>query len=81
MEEIRIKNRTLKSEDCAVIAQRAGHFRADIRITKGSTSVNAKSIMGVISLQMKKDDVIYVDAQGIDETDAIRAIIDVLKKY
>ncbi len=81
MQEVKIKERTLKAEDCAVIAQKSGHFRSDIRLIKGSTGVNAKSIMGVISLQMKKGDTIYIEAQGIDENDAIKALTEILGKY
>ncbi len=81
MIEVIVKSSGLKTEDCAVIAQRAGHFRSDIAIIKDNKSVNAKSIMGIISLAMKAGDKVYISANGIDEDKATLALKEIIEKF
>ncbi len=81
MIEVIVKSSGLKTEDCAVIAQRAGHFKSDINIIKDNKSVNAKSIMGIISLAMRAGDKVYINANGIDEDNAISALKEVIEKF
>lgn len=68
----------LKAEDCAVFAQAAGKFTSSIQIIKDSIRVNAKSIMGLISLNLKKGDIIYLSVQGEDEQSALDALYPLL---
>jgi Phosphotransferase System HPr (HPr) Family len=68
----------LKAEDCAVIAQAAGRYRADVFIIKGNKKVNAKSVMGLISLNMKKDETVYLAVSGEEEKIAEDHLIKLL---
>lgn len=68
----------LRAEDCAVLAEAAGRFRSSVYIIKNNKTVNAKSIMGLISLNIKKDEYIYLSVQGEDESAAFEALYPLL---
>jgi len=64
----------LKSRPAALFVQVASRFESQILIERGNKKVNAKSIMGVLSLGIKQGDSIFVLANGRDEKDAVAAI-------
>ncbi|MDR3186593.1 MAG: HPr family phosphocarrier protein [Christensenellaceae bacterium] len=68
----------LKTADCAIIAQVAGRFSCDIFLIKGNKKVNAKSIMGLISLNIKVGDLVFVSTSGNDESLANERILSLL---
>jgi phosphotransferase system HPr (HPr) family protein len=73
--ELTIKNEEgLQSRPAALLVQVAGKYMSNIWIEQGSKRVNAKSIMGVLSLRLKKGDSFFIVANGDDETKAIDAI-------
>lgn len=72
------KSRGLHTEDCAVIAQIAGRFQSDIFLIRDNKRVNAKSIMGLISLNVKKGDTIYLSVSGNDEKAAFDKLFPLL---
>lgn len=74
---IKVKN-TLDTRQIAYLVQCAGQFKSDIRIEEEEKYINAKSIMGVISLAIKEDDTISVVADGVDEEKAAEEICKVL---
>ena len=73
--EITIMNADgLRASRAAMFVQVAGRFASQILVEKGNKKINAKSIMGVLSLSVKKGEKIYVFADGKDEEEAIAAI-------
>ena len=74
------KELTIQSEDglraskAAMFVQVAGRFSSSILWEKGNKKINAKSIMGVLSLGVKQGEKIYIFANGNDEEEAISAI-------
>ncbi len=68
----------LKAEDCAVFAQAAGKFQSAVNIIKNGKKINAKSVMGLISLNIKKDEHIYLDVRGEDEAEAMAKLYPML---
>ena len=73
--ELTIKNEEgLQARPAALLVQVAGKFMSNIWIEQGSKRVNAKSIMGVLSLRLKQGDVFFIVANGDDEQKAIDAI-------
>lgn len=64
----------LRASKAAMFVQVAGGFSSQIFVEKGNKKINAKSIMGVLSLGVKQGEKIYVFANGKDEKDAITAI-------
>ena len=64
----------LRASKAALFVQVAGGFTSQIFVEKGNKKINAKSIMGVLSLGVKQGETIYVFANGKDEKDAVEAI-------
>jgi len=60
----------------------ANQFSCDIKIknlTAGSDFVNAKSILRVLSLGVYNGHIIYIEAEGTDELQAIQGISALVK--
>ena len=64
----------LKSRVAANFVQVAGKFESQVLIECENKKINAKSIMGVLSLGIKQGESIYVIANGKDEAEAIEAL-------
>lgn len=64
----------LRASRAAMFVQVAGRFASQILVEKGNKKINAKSIMGVLSLGVKQGEKIYIFANGKDEEDAIEAM-------
>ena len=56
------------------LIKEASKFGCDIFIEGKGTKANAKSIMNVMCLGLKKDDEVKIIAEGADEEEAIAAI-------
>ena len=52
----------------------ASGFSADVRLVRGARSVNAKSIMGVLTLAAATGAELVIEAEGPDENAAVEAI-------
>ncbi len=76
---INVKN-TLDTRQIAYLVQYAGQFKSDIRIEEDEKTINAKSIMGTISLAIKENDTIVIVATGEDEEIAVEEICKVLDR-
>ena len=64
----------LEARSTAELVQVAVKFDSRVYIESGTKKVNAKSIMGMMSLELEHGDVIVVSADGQDEDQAIREI-------
>ena len=62
----------LEARSTAELVQVAVKFDSRVYIESGTKKVNAKSIMGMMSLELEHGDVIVVSADGQDEEQAIR---------
>lgn len=70
-----VRNRAgIHARPAALIAQLANKFSSEILIEKDSTTVNAKSIMGVITMAAGYNTQLTVRAEGADEKQAVDAI-------
>ena len=77
--ELVIKNEDgIKGKSAALLVQAASKFESQILIESGNKKVNAKSIMGVLSLGIKQGETVYVIANGKDEKEAVTAIEQVM---
>lgn len=66
----------LHARPAAQFAQMASSFKADISIKKDDTCVNAKSILGILTLGANKGSKIIIAANGEDETEAAKQLAD-----
>ena len=70
-----VKNRAgIHARPAAIIAQTANKFQCEVTISRDDTEVNAKSIMGVITMAAGNNTVLKVVTNGPDETEAASAI-------
>lgn len=72
---VTVRNRAgIHARPAALIAQTANKFSSEITLEKDSVKVNAKSIMGVITMAAGYNTQIILQADGTDETDAADSI-------
>ncbi len=72
---IQIKLETgLEARPVAMLVQVASQFESTVYINSGDRKVNAKSIMGMMSLGLDSGETITVAADGSDEEAAITEI-------
>lgn len=58
----------------ALLVQEASKYESKIYIEEDAKRVNAKSIMGMMSLSIDEGEEVTVTAEGIDEQEAVEAI-------
>ncbi|MEH7119059.1 HPr family phosphocarrier protein [Neobacillus vireti] len=81
VKEIEVKLKTgLQARPAALFVQEANRFSADVFLEKDGKKVNAKSIMGLMSLAVGSGVVINIIADGDDEEKAIVALTDFVQK-
>ena len=71
-------NKELEVRPIAMLVQTASQFSSKIYIETGSKHVNAKSIMGMMTLGINDGEKITVSAEGEDEEAAIEQITNFL---
>lgn len=78
--EMTIMNRLgLHARPAALFVQLANTFTSDIFIEKGTKKINAKSIMGIMSVGASKGDTIMVITDGPDEEEALTALSELVQ--
>ena len=70
----------IHARPASMIANTSGQFACDIKLVKDGMEVNAKSIMGIMTLAAGKGSVIEVIVKGKDEAAAIAAIADLFTR-
>ncbi|MDA8242684.1 MAG: HPr family phosphocarrier protein [Elusimicrobia bacterium] len=70
----------IHARPAGMIANTASRFSCDIRLVKDGMEVNAKSIMGIMTLAAGKGSAIEITAKGSDEAEAVAALADLFEK-
>ena len=74
-QEIKITNRLgLHARPAAMLVQTASNFSCDIKISKDTVQVDAKSIMGVLMLAAEYGSYLKLEYNGTDEAQAAKAV-------
>lgn len=68
----------LHARPATFFIQKANEYKSSIWVEKGEHRVNAKSLLGVLSLGIIKDSEINLIADGPDEADAIQGLEELL---
>ena len=68
----------IHARPAALIVRKASGFSSEIRIGFGRDEVNAKSIMGVMTLAAGKGSELRITADGSDEREAVDAICELV---
>lgn len=64
----------LQARPAAQFVQEANKFSSDLFLEKDGKRINAKSIMGLMTLALAKGEEVLIIADGADEEDAIEAL-------
>jgi phosphocarrier protein len=62
-----------------MIVQTASKFRAEVSLIKDGNLVNAKSMLGVMTLAAEMGSVVTIRAEGSDEEKAVDALVRVFE--
>ncbi|MDR3178603.1 MAG: HPr family phosphocarrier protein [Oscillospiraceae bacterium] len=68
----------LHARPAAYFVQKANEFKSSIWIEKGETRINAKSLLGVLSLSILGGNKIKLIADGDDEKDAVEGLANLV---
>ncbi|MBO4385791.1 MAG: HPr family phosphocarrier protein [Treponema sp.] len=75
-----VRNRAgIHARPAALIAQTANKFSSEISLEKDNSTVNAKSIMGVITMAAGYNTTLTLKADGPDEREACDAIFNLFE--
>lgn len=75
-----VRNRAgIHARPAALIAQTANKFAAEVMLEKDNATVNAKSIMGVITMAAGYNTTLTLKADGADENEAANAIFNLFE--
>lgn len=75
-QKVTIKNRAgIHARPAALLVQTANRFSSEIFLEKNSDRINAKSIMGIITLGATYKSEINIVADGSDEQEAVEALV------
>lgn len=81
-QEVVIKNETgVHARPASVLTQLATSFVSDIKFVREGVYYDAKSIINVLSMGLKFDEKVTLEVDGIDETDAIKAIVELIDNH
>ncbi|MDQ0352533.1 catabolite repression HPr-like protein [Alkalibacillus filiformis] len=69
----------LQARPAAKFVQEANRFSSEVFLEKGNKRVNAKSIMGVMSLAIGTNEDVTLQAEGADEEQAINTLASLME--
>ena len=68
----------LQMKAVAVLIQKASSFSSSIYLIRDGRRANAKSLLGVMSLGIENGASIEISADGADESEAIKTLVEYL---
>jgi len=66
----------LYAKAATTFVQKANEFKSTIWVEKEERRVNAKSLLGILSMGLTKDSEMTILAEGKDEQEAVMALIE-----
>ncbi|MBE6800657.1 MAG: HPr family phosphocarrier protein [Ruminococcaceae bacterium] len=76
VKDVTVKNQVgLHARPATFFIQKANEFKSSIWLEKEERRVNAKSLLGVLSLGIMGDTEIRIIAGGVDEEQAVNALV------
>ncbi|HEX5637416.1 MAG TPA: HPr family phosphocarrier protein [Gammaproteobacteria bacterium] len=80
--EVEIVNKLgLHARASAKLTKLASQFKCEVWATRNNRRVNAKSIMGVMTLAANKGSRIQIETTGDDEIEAMAALVTLIEDY
>ena len=79
VKDVTVQNQVgLHARPATFFIQKANEFKSSIWVEKDERRVNAKSLLGVLSLGIGKGTAINLIADGPDEKEAVEALIELI---
>ena len=73
---VRVVNETgLYAKAATSFIQKANEFKSTVWIEKDERRVNAKSLLGILSMGLARDTEMTIIAEGRDEEEAVEALV------
>jgi phosphocarrier protein len=77
--EVTVKNSVgLHARPATFFIQKANEFKSSIFVEKEERRINAKSLLGLLSLGIVQGTVITIMAEGADDEDAVAALEELI---
>ena len=77
--EVKIQNKIgLHARPATIFVQRATSFKASVWVEKDNRRVNAKSLLGVLSMGLVKDMTVTIITDGTDEEAAMQSMVELI---
>lgn len=70
----------LHNKQTTYFVQKANEFESNIRLESGNRKMNAKSLLGIMSLGVISGATVTLSAEGPDEEAAVAALEELLQK-
>lgn len=70
----------LYNEQVTYFVQKANEYRCSIWLECGSKKMNAKSLLGIMSMCIGTGTAVEISADGPDEQEAVAALCDMLQR-
>ena len=79
-ESVVIKNETgLHARPASMLVEEAENYEAQVQLIYDDQEINAKSIMGVMSLGINQSEEITIAAEGEDEAEAVTGLVNLIE--
>ena len=79
VKDVVVKNQVgLHARPATFFIQKANEFKSSIWIERDERRVNAKSLLGVLSLGIVKGTTVNIVADGVDENEAIATLSELI---
>jgi len=79
--QVQVKLRTgLQARPAALFVQEANRFSSEVYLEKDGKKVNAKSIMGLMSLAISSGSTINLIVDGADEEEALNKLAEYIEQ-
>ena len=79
-QEVQVTNQVgLYARPATFFIQKANEYKSSIWVEKEERRVNAKSLLGILSLGITKGTTITLIADGVDEVEAVNALTDLIQ--
>ena len=80
VKDVMVQNQVgLHARPATFFIQKANEFKSSIWVEKEERRVNAKSLLGVLSLGIVGGTTIRIIADGADEKEAVEALVELVK--
>lgn len=79
-QEVQVLNKIgLHARPASLLVTTADKYQSKITILNGERSATAKSMINLLALRVKMNDIITIQADGIDENEAVAALTELIK--